>query len=228
MKINIKADNKQLEARIRDVALKQIPFAMSKSLNKTTKYIRDTPLKRYYAKTFEMRDKAFFNQVHSIAYSSLPFTKQHGIAVTQIKQRKAPQVVGTKPQPGGRTAYTGFMTRHVTGGVKLPKGSKLAIPVGSAKTKTKTGKTRKAMRPAAIMHSGRGVILANDNSLGSTMYRKMGRGKNAKLKPIYTLSTGAKIKKVYDPMPIVKQRVRFVFPYNFRVALVQAIKTARF
>ena len=139
MRVSIKANTKEMEARLANLVQKQLPFALTKTVTKVATLTRDEQIYQEYNKFFEMRNKPFFRSVHSVAPAQLRFTKQTGVAVASIQRQDSPRPVGTLPARGGRKADTSFMERHARGGIKTPKGKFIAVPISGANLPRKKG-----------------------------------------------------------------------------------------
>jgi len=230
MRIQIKANTKEMETRLGNLVKKQMPFALSRSVTKTATLTRDEQLFTEYNKFFEMRNKPFFKSVHAVAASDLRFAKQTGVAIAAIQPQDAPRPVGTTRGGRGRKANTEFMKRHVTGGVKAPKGKLIAIPFSKAGIpRKKGGRTAgaivKGKQPTALLN-GRGFI--NKTTKGKIiLFRKVGRGKSAKNEAMYHLKPAATIKGGYNPIRAARVGVKKWFEPTFKKNFIRALRTAK-
>ena len=230
MRVSIKANTKEMEAKLANLVQKQIPFALTKTVTKVATLTRDEQLYQEYNKFFEMRNKPFFRAVHSVAASQLRFTKQTGVAVASIQRQDAPRPVGTTRAGRGRKANTSFMTKHASGGIKTAKGKLIAIPLSTAKLPRKKGGRNagaivKGKQPKALLQ-GRGFIV--DTKKGKkVLFRRVGRGKKSNIEAMYHLRPAATIQGGYNPMRAARIGVRKWFAPTFNRNMIKALKTAR-
>ena len=177
MKISITANNKQFQAAVDRMVEKQIPFATSLALNETLRFVRDDDLKKGYQRKFAFRNRAFFQQVHTIRPSNVAHWKKAGVLVAAIQENrlKAPTGAATGSKRGfkvpsntrfpknagnnsltkGKSADTAFMNKHVTGGVRKPKGRMKAIPYrGAPITRlASTGAVSRGLQPKTLLET---------------------------------------------------------------------------
>lgn len=233
MRIRISADNEKLERKLQTLVDKQIAFAAAVAATKTAVEVRNNYVLPEYRKSFEVRNKAFEKVVHNVAAADARFAKTNGFAVASIKRKDAPQVTGTArraERSGKGPSSTEFMRRHLTGGVKAPRGgSKVAIPItGSPITRrkagAKAGAINKTYQPKTVMQSDKGFIMRSKKSGKSFIARRMARGK---IQVLYTLANNATIQKRYNPMNRAARGVAARYPVQFRRAFIKAMKTAR-
>tara|TARA_R110001632_G_scaffold15836_1_gene51893 strand:+ start:1782 stop:2594 length:813 start_codon:yes stop_codon:yes gene_type:complete len=268
MKISITANNKQFQAAVDRMVEKQIPFATSLALNRTLSFVRDDDLKKGYQRKFAFRNRAFFQQVHTIRPSKVAHWKKAGVLVAAIQENrlKAPTGAATGRTKGfkvpsntrfpknagnnsltkGKSADTAFMNKHVTGGVRKPKGRMKAIPYrGAPITRlASTGAVSRGLQPKTLLETfntgaknpknfiiyKKGTHEKNNPASGEPMFiaRKVGKGKNQQIQKLYHFTTEIKNKAKYNPEQIVVSGIRRRMPFQFKSALIRAINTARF
>ena len=230
MRVSIKANTKEMEDRLSRMVRQQLPFAMTRTVTQVATMTRNQEMYREYNKFFEMRNKPFFRSVHSVAPAQLRFTKQTGVAIASIQRQDSPRPVGTLPARGGRKAYTSFMTKHASGGIKTPKGKLIAVPISDANLPRKKG-GRKAgaivegKQPKALMQ-GRGFIV-NTKKGKTVLFRRVGRGKKSNIEAMYHLQPSASIKGGYNPMGAARKGVTRWFRPTFTLYFKKAMQTAK-
>lgn len=232
MKVQIKSDSAEMEKKLEALAKKQTMFAAAMALTKTAVEVRDNYVVPKYRKTFTARNKAFEKIVHSVSAADARYAKKTGRAVAAIKRRDAPMVQGTskrKERGGKGPSTTDFMKLHVSGGVKRPKGQKLAVPLSGSKVTrrkagAKAGAVTKTFEPKTIIESGKGFILGKKGSGKSYIARRMARGG---VQVLYSLKDNVKIQPSYNPFRVAQRGARARYPIQFRRAFIKALKTAR-
>ena len=58
--VNVSSNYKKLSRSLDQVGRKQLPFALAKTLNKTTKAVEKYAVARTYPRAFDVRNRAFF------------------------------------------------------------------------------------------------------------------------------------------------------------------------
>ena len=161
------------------------------------------------------------------------------MAVASIQPVDDPVPAGTTASAAGAKqgtkktrAGTQFMKRHVKGGIKTSGRTKLAIPVTGAKlTRRRAGSMEGAMtkgsKPKQVLARKNTFIGTSKRTGNSMIMQRTGKGKNAKVNALYTLSPNAKIKRVYNPLPAAKRGIARTFPRLFRKSFVGALRTAK-
>jgi hypothetical protein len=227
MHISIKSNVPEIERRLDDLVTKQAPFALSLALNKAIKSSRDIDLRMEYGKFFEVRNKAFFKQVHQIRNSTARHIRRTGMALASIQRSDLPSPPGARPETRGRKAQTRFMEKHVTGGIKTPRLKRnLAIPieanVSRKRSGARAGAVNKSFEPRNIMQSGKGFILQK----GSKSFIAKRTGKK-KIKILHSLAKSATIRGGYNPERAVKRGMNKYFKIMYKQAWIQALRTAK-
>ena len=119
-----------------------------------------------------------------------------------------------------------WLDLHVTGGIKTPKGSNLALPSSDVKRNKKDMITR-ANRPKNIRGAFKINVTTKTGKHMTAIAKKVGRGKNKKIVVMYWLEKNAQIKKEYDFFEIGKK----VFDRNVKKyigsGIAQAFRTAK-
>lgn len=230
MRMSIKSNAPELQKGLDALVQKQMPFAISLATNMSIQRSRDEHLRLEYRKFFEMRNKAWFNQVHSIRNSTAQHVRRTGVALAAIQRSSLPSPPGTRKKSIKRAAYSDFMEKHVTGGIKVPTGrsKKIAVPIEGNITRrkggAKAGAVNKSLRPKTVMASGKGAVI---ESKGKTLLvRKIGRG-GKRVQPLYTLKQSVQIKGGYNPERAVRRGMKQFFAPMMKRAMIRALKTAK-
>ena len=239
IRFSIKADTDQMYKKLDNLARRQIPFAVARAVTQTAVKVRNEDITREYMRTFEARNLSFIMAVHRVYGANVSFAKRTGVAVASIQPVDDPVPTGTTASAGGSRqgttktrAGTQFMKRHVKGGIKASGRTKLAIPVTGAKlTRRRSGSMEgamtKASKPKQVLARKNTFIGTSKRTGNSMIMQRTGNGKNAKVNALYTLSSSAKIKRVYDPLPAAKRGIARTFPSLFRKSFVGALRTAK-
>ena len=230
MRVSIKANTKEMSDRLGDLVKSQMPFALARTVTKVATLTRDEQLFREYNTFFEMRNKPFFRTVHTVAPADLRFAKQTGVAVAAIQRQDAPRPVGTLPSRSGRTVRTEFMKDHAGGAVRSARKSKIAVPFTSANLPRKKGGRNagaivKSKTPGALLDN-RGFIV-NTKGGKTILFRRVGRGKQSKIEPMYHLRPNVTIKGGYNPLRAARVGVRKWFSPTFQRNFINAVRKAR-
>jgi len=238
MRVQIKSDSAEMEKKLEALVKKQTMFAASVALTRTATEVRDNYVLPKYRRTFDSKNKPFEKIVNHVSASDARYAKKTGVAVAAIKRRDGPMVRGTlnlrkyyasKGKSGKGPSTTDFMKLHVSGGVKRPKGQKLAVPLSGSKVTrrkagAKAGAVTKTFEPKNIIESGKGFILGKKGSGKSYIARRMARGG---VQVLYSLQSSVKIAPVYDPTQVARRGAKARFPAQYRKAFFKALKTAR-
>ena len=128
MKISITANNKQFQAAVDRMVEKQIPFATSLALNNTLRLVRDDDLKKGYQRKFAFRNRAFFQQVHTIRPSKVAHWKKAGVLVAAIQENrlKAPTGAATGSKRGFKVPSNTRFPKNA-GNNSLTKGNSTGL-----------------------------------------------------------------------------------------------------
>jgi hypothetical protein len=231
MKMSIKSNSAQMEARMDELMHKQIPFAMSLALNKSISKARDENLRHEYNKFFTPRNRAWFQQIHQIRSSKVGHVRKTGIAVAAIQRSSLPSPPGTTISRAKKPAYSDFMERFVKGGTKIPEtSSNIAIPltdnVRRRKSGAKAGAVINSMKPQTLLNSDKGFVFKSQKDGKKYIAQRYGRG-GKNIRVLFSLRKSANIKGGYNPARAIKKGLQQFWPHSFRQAMVHAIKTAK-
>lgn len=116
-----------------------------------------------------------------------------------------------------------WLALHETGGVKTPRGKRLAIPTDNVRRNKKLIIPR-AQRPAALRNKRTFVL---NTKSGPVLFQRKFKGKRSQLVALYNLEPKAQIKKqstFYEPIAIA---VRKTLDENIRREIVKAMKSAK-
>ena len=215
--LSVSSNSRQVADQIEKKLERQIPFVTSVALNNTLVKTRNDEVWRDYERVFTARNKAFFRQVAHVYRSKRGQAKTFGAVIGSIQEKMVTPPPGVAPA-GGRTADTSFMRRHVSGGVKTPRGASIAIPMTGRVGRKAGGGIRKAQLPRSITGSKRGF------RAGKYIMRR----KNKKqIEAVYHLAKSAKIRGVWNPHMSVFRGVNSRIRHEFAAAWIRAIKTMR-
>ena len=230
--ITIKSDSAIMHKKLDELIKNQLPFALSRGLNKAISLTRDEQVYQEYDKFFEVRNKAFFKQVHSISNSKKSQVRSFGAAIAAIQQSSLPPPMGARKQGRGRSAQTSFMKKHVTGGVKTPKGTKIAIPftqgagavypITRRKAGAKAGAIVKSKEPRALTSKSTGFIGKSKRGKSFIAVRTKGSIQFA-----YNLATTATIKGGYNPERAARRGLQKWFAPSFRKSFIGALRSSK-
>lgn len=213
VKSNSAAFAKSFEASVE----RQIPFITSVALNNTLTKTRDNEVWRDYQTKVTARNKPFFRQFMHVYRSNKSQARAYGAVIGSIQEKMAPPPPGVRAA-GGRVADTSFMRNQVRGGVKVPRGQKIAVPLsGSGVGRKAGGAIRKAHTPRSI------TAKKNGFRAGNYIMKRQGK----KTKVMYKLIPSAKIRPVLDPLSSVRRGLNSRFRHEFNRAYITAIKTTR-
>lgn len=231
MQINLHFNDNNMTKKLRDLANRQIAFGLSRGLNLFVRQARDYPLNSYYGRVFEKRNKQFFKLTHSIANSDKRQWR-YGHLTAAIQRQGDTPPAGARKQKSGRLADTSFMTKHVTGGKRYPRGSKKFVPFETApiarrKGGAKAGSVVSKDSPK-ILYPREGSRTFFAKSKGKTiLFKRLGRGQDARVQPMYHLQPFVTNKPKYDPKPVLRRWGGLRLDYFLRREIVKAMKTAK-
>jgi hypothetical protein len=222
--INLTSNDKKLKGKLDNLLQRQIPFAMSKSLNKLTEDIRDKDLARVYGRAFEKRNESFFRLTHDIRRSTKSQWKRLGAVISAIQPGEDATRLGMSGRP--KRVDTSFMNLHVKGGLRKPKKAKLAVPVtiGSPNaiypiTRNKrSGKVTKS-RKASTLYPQQRTFMAKNVLMVRT-------GKRTK-KAAYHFQPSVRITRKYSPVQAVQSGLRTRATQAIRIGFTQALRSAK-
>lgn len=229
MRMTMKTNAPELQKGLDELVNRQLPFAVSLATNMSIQRTRDEHLKLEYSKFFTMRNKAWFKQVHSIRNSKVAHVKRTGMAVAAIQRSSLPSPPGTAKKETRRAAFSDFMEKHVSGGIKTPSKSRnVAIPIEQNITRrkggAKAGAVNKSFQPQTVMGTGKGFVFEKGGR--KFLARRRGRG-GKQTQVLYRLKKTVNIKGGYNPERAVRRGMKQFFQPMFRRALIKAIKTAK-
>jgi hypothetical protein len=231
MKMSIKSNSPEMASRIEELTQRQMPFAMSLALNTAIKKARDENLRHEYNKRFEMRNKAWFQQIHQIRNSKVSHVKKTGIAVAAIQRSSLPSPPGTMVSRARKPAFSDFMERFVRGGNKIPQtSSNLAIPITDnvrrRKGGARAGAVVNSMKPQTVLNTDKGFVFKSQKDGKKYIAQRYGRG-GKNIRVLFSLRKSASIKGGYNPERVIKKGLKQFWPHSFRAAMLRAIKTAK-
>ena len=120
-----------------DLERSQIPFATSKAMNRTMVQAQQAVRREAYARAFTQRNKALPKALTTIPRGHWATKKKLKVTMMNVRDGRT-----------GRMAGEGFVERQITGSMKTPRGSKIAVPVtGPGLRRGKAGAIPKGKRP---------------------------------------------------------------------------------
>ena len=204
--VNVRSNYKKLSRSLDQVGRKQLPFAFAKTLNETMKAVEKYTVARTYPRAFDVRNRAFFK--------ASMFT---GTAVRRATK--------TKLRVSARDRFDrGNLQLHATGGTKLARSGRIAIPSRFTKATRGARGVRKALRPRAVVDTPKGFI--DRRGSRDAIYQRYGRG-GSKVRLLYVLQPRARLRKRFRFYEDAQRITRKVSPKLFRRNFSQAIRTAR-
>ena len=234
----IEANTEQVRKQLEDLTRRQIPFAASLATTRTAVKLRDQEITREYRKTFETRNVGFIKSVHRVFGADVRSTRSTGVAVASIQPVDDPVPAGASQRgvKGNGTkktiAGTQFMKRHVTGGIKKPKGKVLAIPTPASgvtrrKGGIKAGSINKAYQPKSLLSKPRYFEGTSKKTGKGFIGKRTGGKRNSGIKVMYSYEPSVRIQRRYNPLAVAQRAVGHHFSYEFKRGMIRALKTAK-
>jgi hypothetical protein len=215
MNITIRVDTTALTAAMSDLAKKQVPFALARTLNNVLIDAQSETI-RTVRRGFVVRREDFLRRT---------------VKMVQFASKNAPTAVLAITGPGGD-----IYAKHEAGGRKLPRGRSLALPQQARRTKRDI--ISKANRPAAFglqPHGTSGRVLrgakrtfAIRNADGTgALFQRTGRGKRSLVRTLYTFtpSAGISARRFFGPTVVDAFETRF--DRHFEINFAAAMRSAR-
>lgn len=200
----IEIDTRELAAFARtlgDLAEKQMPFAVAAALTDTARQARDE-LRKNLPKHFKVRNPSV----------------TRGIQYKPASKRDNPPTALVHTEP-----WAGFLTLHVTGGVKHARGGRVAVPTRIVK-RTGKGRIKKAQKPRPLRE--RKGLEEGKLAKGQVVVRGV-RSAPKGLSIFYHLVRGARIRARWPLLQETEAVVKRELPANFKARMAHAVATAR-
>ena len=199
MQMNVNSNFKQLNRSLDDIGRRQLPFAYSKTINDTMFAVRKHVVEKTYPKSFEQRNKRFFNAILRPKYS-----KKNDLHARIF------DAVGRE-----------YLERHTKGGLKVGRGN-IAIPSTQTKSlRGATGRIPKRLAPRKLVDTPRGFIGKVRNQ--PAILQRASKKKPYPIKVVYLLEKTARIKKSFpfyeDAFRITRNMMPRFFKTNFNNAM---------
>lgn len=156
---------------------------------------------------------------------------------------KFPKNTGDRALTKGKSAETAFMNKHVKGGRRSAgEGGMKTLPYkGAPITRlSSTGAVSRGMQPRVLLEQYRAgaknpkaFIIREKGGKGNRgkpmfIARRVGKGENQEIQKLYHFRDDITNKAKYNPQTVVANGIRSRINHQFKRALIQAIKTARF
>ncbi len=183
---------------IKGVAKDQLPFATARALTKTAQDTRARALGEI-ATRFTLR-----NTFTASGIRVVPATKDNLMSALGLTDRVA-----------------SYLDKFELGGVKLPKGKMLAIPMSNVR-RTKRDLIMKSQRPRNLQNT---FVL--QTASGPILFQRFGQGKKQSIKAMYDLEPKVTIKPRLGVHQWGPDEVGKRWPGNFLASLVDAMKTRK-
>jgi len=203
IKVSVTSNYKALSKSLDRLGKKQLPFAFSQTLNGTMFRVRQETVTKTYPRSFSVRNARFFNSIMRVGKA----TK------TNLEVSLFDKV--------GRD----YLERHTSGGVKIPKTGRLAIPSKDQLTKRTARGFRNTQRPRTIIDKPKGFIGKLKSGQPAILERKT--KKSYPLRVVYILEQSAFIKKTFPFYKDAKRVTKQVSGALFKKHFAEAIRTAR-
>lgn len=200
--LDITSDLNEAMAEIADFFWKDVPFAMSQAMNDSMFDARRRIVNSTYPRAFNVRNKVLPGRLWRI---------------TKRASKRDLEVLLTQ------TMDLDYMVRHVTGGVKTPRGGKsVAIPVDISRTKT--GRIPAARKPTPIRNKKGTFVRPGKGGTRVVVERQ----RNKTLRVWYILAPSAKIDARFRFYEDGIDTIERVFSGHFNTRMNRAIATSRF
>jgi hypothetical protein len=236
--VKIEANTEQVRRQLENLTRKQIPFAASIATTRTAVKLRDQEITREYKKTFQTRNVGFIKSVHRVFGADVRSTRSTGVAVASIQPVDDPVPAGASQRgiKGNGTkktiAGTQFMKRHVSGGIKAPKGKVLTVPTPSSgitrrKGGMKAGSVNKSFQPKSLLSKPKYFQGTSKKTGKGFIGKRTGGKRNKGIKVMYSYEPSVRIQRRYNPLGAAQGAVGYHFSYEFKRGMIRALKTAK-
>jgi len=219
--INISSDIDESMKDVGDFFRRQMRFVMMMSINDTARDVQ-SHLSGVTLPSAIPRNKALPKAMTRFIPDDM--SGQGGLFRTSnFLTSKDTVVIGPARDKGGRVAGEGFAERQVSGDVKRPRGSVIAIPKeGPGLKRLAGGSIPKAKKPKAIRGNDKFFVK------GGNIYERMGaKGKKIRLR--YALVKQARGTTVFSGVyPEAHRVVDQVFSGHFDTHMTKALMNSRF
>ena len=216
MQISVKADVKDLTRKL-NRAKRQIPFAIKRGLDATAfdlqRNLKDT-LPKY-------------------VHNPVAYTKA-GIQVEKAQKNDLTAKVGFASKTFGRAIgsipQAEYMKRLIQGGTRQPKNKMIPVPYPKNQKPNKAGniprgRINKLLGDKEKFFSGE--PLGAKKGGGAGIWKRTGKGKNAKIKMMIAYEQQTEYQKSYPFKSLALNFIRKHFRKNLDDAISHALKTAR-
>ena len=205
VKLTVTSNEKKFRRSLTALERKQLPFAYSKTLNDTMKAVKKFTVARTFPKSFDVRNRKFF-EAAMFGAKSIVWAKKTNL-----------EVVATDRFDRGN------LLEHALGGAKKVRG-RTAVPTAFTKTKRGARGVRANFRPKAVVASEKGY------RQGNLIYQRFGP-RGSKRRVLYVLSSKATLPKRFpffeDATRITRKTGAKLFARNFDKAVKTAFRPVR-
>ncbi|MEK9918004.1 MAG: phage tail protein [Pelagibacteraceae bacterium] len=202
IKLNVRSDYKRLERRLNAIERKQLPFAFSKTLNKTAEKVKEKIALETFPESFDVRSKGFAKAT---------------LAIERSNKRK---LVARVYDRFGRAN----LMLHAKGGIKKAKSRSLAIPGDKLRKRRRAKGMPDASKPKEILKQPR-TFVATMKSGKHGIFQRRGK-KRLPIDLLYSFKRSAVIKKAFrfyeDANKVVHDNLSHIFNRELKAALRSA------
>ena len=175
-----------IENVIRDVGEmfeRQVPFTVAQALNDTAFAVRTRVVGPTYDAAFNTRNTRFPGVLWGVDKVGMRGSDSQ---LSQFKTGDINRMTAMVRQKLERD----YITNHVTGGTKLPRGSSIAVPNGGEALRTKSGRIAKRNRPMVITNKKDHFLAKDKSGRKRFIARRSGTG----LEVVFRFTSAATIK----------------------------------
>lgn len=210
MQINVASNISTVTKALDAFGKNQMPFAMAGAINDTAFEVRKDTIERGWPSDVTVRNPRFLSAVLMPIKGGNRATKKRLVATVQ-----------NYPEGNRNRDY---LQRLAVGGMKLPRGSNIAIPARDVRMRARGGVTP-ANRPRNLLNRKNvfRVVLKN----GQPAIVRRATKKRYPLQMLYLLEPNGRIRKQFDFYDDANATVRRAIGKNFARRFAQAKRTAR-
>jgi hypothetical protein len=223
--IDISSDIEDAMKDVDDFFYGQIPFTIATAMNDTMFDVKSRIVTVTYNNAFNVRNSRFPNilwRVDKIITGGKYSTSFRAFKGGQIDNMFVTLRQRTDLKGGDR----GWTENHVTGGVKTPRGSSIAIPKNGDDLRAKNGRIRKPNKPSNITNK-KDHFLMRDKAGRKRFIAKRTKGSKS-LEIKYTFVKSANIKAKFRFYEDAFDEVERKLGHNWSAVMSRVINKSRF
>ena len=223
MQIDIRSDVKQLTKSLNRIQRKQIPFATSKALNATAFDVRKT-----------LQDALDIHLDAPTAYT------KRGVQVEKSTKKNLVAKVGFRSKSFGKgkgsVTQAEYMKRQISGGLRLPKGQAIPVPVPKNMKPNKFGNIPRGKIDRLLADKDRyfsGEPKGRKGASGiwqrmpANSKRAKSKNKGGRIRMVIAWEPKAQYSPRFPFRQVVAKTVRTNFKLRFETSIKQALGSAR-